>query len=1596
MAVLDVVADKYNKSNDSTKSGDSTIQNPLDLVAKNYTPANKISRVGATDSRQGYVSQYDEGFTPMMTDQNLYRATRQPWTHQAGNALLGGVASGVMTAIEDVGYILDLPNNIKSSIVADAVGNRLENVESNWLSEWAKNNKESLNEALPIYRKDAQDTFDWNDSGFYFEMMKGMLDSAVGFGAVGMGAGALVKGLGTGIRSLSRLSNIGRTNAYFDQVIGKGLQQGVIGNASAAYITNFGESKLMALELYDQANENVLDELTNQFIDIHGETPQGDQLKDLQLKASDIAGNEANDFMFRNKLFMLTDYAQLGSIFKSQSIARDMLSQPGLKTWAKTQLKTAPKEGLEEIGQNVLQMEGQYQAQQVLKDEFGIEVDDAISQENDWVNRVIEFATSDQALLEGMMGLLSGPVQYGITTAPFQNRSAETERYNNQQATINKNKEFFADKANIISNRTKSIEDAVQRNQNDVADLMTESAFEQLVIENFERGSTEHLESNLNELLASPEYTDAEKQEVQTKLDKLSSMESEWNTSYKKYANSNGIFRNRLSRNTIDSSLSLLNEQKQVLLDNINTEFTVAVDQYDRTKAGQTNPISVNQIIQSIDNTDAESFKALPKSIKDKVNNSPNIQNYVATTKANIPALEDYSLSLDNSYNDMVKSTYQAGYDRLQTVINSTQATDDKINELNKLSDSVKGLKNKTLNNQINQVKHDLENQVTKAKELDTVSNETPAVTEAKVNKKSTNKARQTNHPLMKDADPNELPAGIQEEAQTTTELTPEEIADIETLKSGASVKAMVAQDKEELDGINSLSDEDWAELAQDPENLADAQAAMDEWVNLSDEAKQDIINNSTPVDDIFGDNVDEDLPELVSINEIFKDEITTNDSPKDPEVEVRNYNSNTTEVNNDLQQTDGNSDEKKAQEDVKVSNPPSRSNINNTAFLDWLENGVNPAGSTITYTLSTYNVGVAKTARDIFAKLKNGETVSKADKRFMIDNLPINTRIDGVNNASAFLFVVRADEAKSPEAQNGVRLERQLRTQIINNLLQNKLAQSTVKGQYGGNLKVTDVDVTITEIPDFKNGKVEDIPLMYVNGEGNLFDVETRALTSNPEFSNKKITLQSNGKPMAGAIFTTVRKANGELFPLKLNVRPLTDREQDFVVKLLKNIITPNITKQGNILNSKVPDNLLTLMQQADVDFLSENGRKSISYSMALNHLLYEGDRSKSNPVTQLLFDNGKIIFGDDEITLNTFPGKQEKLKQFLLTYKTRNVDLKKMNNDVKYKRHIINNGILTTNTDTSGDTLFEAENINNYGKDTATRTANRYKTASIYVSPELIEKAPDLSNNKDVKIQENISSVFKDNPELSKIGTEQEYANYLNTIFPNSKIKDVLHHWSIGPNISNNFGQDILNRVKGIWLSKNPSHWQNLINNKAKRLGQKEVKSNWVIINSKNVWVSSTITSPNNSEFPSGYNTIAAYNEAPNNYQGNLKSEFNTIDDFELVVKDNNQIHILGSTQDINGFKKYQESTTEKVSKVETPLDIKENIPNIAGKLDKTNLTSVIEDKLEENTQDMQLPTTSTPKRKLNTSVRNKASQALKEEMDKIKNSNNKNKDC
>jgi hypothetical protein len=72
------------------------------------------------------------------------------------------------------------------------------------------------------------------------------------------------------------------------------------------------------------------------------------------------------------------------------------------------------------------------------------------------------------------------------------------------------------------------------------------------------------------------------------------------------------------------------------------------------------------------------------------------------------------------------------------------------------------------------------------------------------------------------------------------------------------------------------------------------------------------------------------------------------------------------------------------------------------------------------------------------------------------------------------------------------------------------------------------------------------------------------------------------------------------------------------------------------------------------------------------------------------------------------------------------------------------------------------------------------------------------------DPKIKDGVDSLFEKFPQLARVGTPAQYSQYLDTIFPNSKVKDILYHSS--PSKFTRFKDPASSGLSHIWFSEEP----------------------------------------------------------------------------------------------------------------------------------------------------------------------------------------------
>ena len=506
-------------------------------------------------------SKYDVNVTRADLD-NLERerALKQPNAGKMFNAVVGGVASGLLTAVETSAHILNLKNHIERLTGAA-------HAEQNLVSEFAGNLKEKLGKEMPIYRYDSSKVFDWSDPGFYWSTVKGILDSAVGFAIPGMGA----------TKAVGAVQNLARLSAYLNIFKTSKATAGIINSLASGFISNLGEGMIMAVEQFENSmgalQEGLIKDNFEQLKESNPDLPMPElykmaqELTTEQLKNGkekyfrEIAGQEADNFIAKNRLLMFTDAIGLHGLYQGKGFTRALIKEKGfLKNLgafsADNMLIQAGKEGLEEISQNILQMEGEYQS----KKKAGMDVSDT---PDNLLARAYEFGTSDQALLEGMMGLFGGGPQRILTEAVSGNylpdrKAARDRQYKQQQEQIALNTDFLNKKLANFAKAKALRAEAISKGEDNIADYIKDSEFLGLAIENFVRGTTEIFERQLQDVVNG--VTEQERiangwdenyqQQAQDQLDKMKELEKAYNK-YTRYENQGEVFENRESRKLV-------------------------------------------------------------------------------------------------------------------------------------------------------------------------------------------------------------------------------------------------------------------------------------------------------------------------------------------------------------------------------------------------------------------------------------------------------------------------------------------------------------------------------------------------------------------------------------------------------------------------------------------------------------------------------------------------------------------------------------------------------------------------------------------------------------------------------------------------------------------------------------------------------------------------------------------------------------------------------------------------------------------------------------------------------------------------------------
>ena len=175
-------------------------------------------------------------------------------------------------------------------------------------------------------------------------------------------------------------------------------------------------------------------------------------------------------------------------------------------------------------------------------------------------------------------------------------------------------------------------------------------------------------------------------------------------------------------------------------------------------------------------------------------------------------------------------------------------------------------------------------------------------------------------------------------------------------------------------------------------------------------------------------------------------------------------------------------------------------------------------------------------------------------------------------------------------------------------------------------------------------------------------------------------------------------------------------------------------------------------------------------------------------------------------------------------------------------------------------------------------------------------------------------VGDVYKNSSELSAIGTEEEYSDYLNTIFPNSEVKEIVYHSTnakeiegdkLRPSKEGVYGEGIYVQTKQEFGSSFGSNTLSIVIDTKKPFPFYESNNKptelWRTIRDKHAltkkfyWADTAKEEFRDNIIKMGYDSIMTEEGGNNKY---------------YILFTPEQTHILGSKQDIEDFKKWKQN--------------------------------------------------------------------------------------
>ena len=295
----------------------------------------------------------------------------------------------------------------------------------------------------------------------------------------------------------------------------------------------------------------------------------------------------------------------------------------------------------------------------------------------------------------------------------------------------------------------------------------------------------------------------------------------------------------------------------------------------------------------------------------------------------------------------------------------------------------------------------------------------------------------------------------------------------------------------------------------------------------------------------------------------------------------------------------------------------------------------------------------------------------------------------------------------------------------IIDKLLKGEDVISEILYTEGGELNVERVfdeegNVVTNKIPeniitDLKGySEISELDLVVTDEYGKYVKVSNKKEVYE-EFSGD--ALMVDGKYYKGGVFLVVKKADGSLFPLRLNLKKNSQQEAELLADLVTAITVQTGYGKGKKLSLVNSETTLSEMSKSDVKnvqelyskikefapkelaLLAESGSSGTMADLISLFVYYTPNyKEKTGLITELMWGKNGVHFGGQAIgeparfiDKNSAKEVKEQLIEFFRDTKRRQFNIDKWNNMPGYREYVVKEGIINTDVKTNEPLFFD-----------------------------------------------------------------------------------------------------------------------------------------------------------------------------------------------------------------------------------------------------------------------------------------------------------------